>query len=140
MIILDTSVLVSALVSRNPGRAPQILLLAALRQQIALLLSPSLAEEYERVLTRAHHQRRHGLHDGAVARLVGGLVSRARYLTPAPASMPCPDPDDAHLWALLEAEPGAILVTSERALIEADHFPGRVVSPRAMVDQLGLVG
>ena len=43
-------------------------------------------------------------------------------------------PDDQHLWGLLAAEPEAVLVTGDKALLESEAFPGRIVNPRAFVD------
>jgi hypothetical protein len=40
-----------------------------------------------------------------------------------------------HLWALLSADPRAIVVTGDRRLIEKPPGSGRVVLPRAFVEQ-----
>jgi hypothetical protein len=48
-----------------------------------------------------------------------------------------PDPRDAHLWALLETVPGAVLVTGDQALIDAAPEGVSVIGPRDFAELTG---
>jgi len=52
------------------------------------------------------------------------------FREPAEAADPPPDPGDAHLWALLAACPGAVLVTGDDALRKSPPQAASVLSPR----------
>ena len=57
-----------------------------------------------------------------------------------PSQSDGPDPGDAHLWALLETQPGAVLVTGDHGLLDAPPEGASVVSPRAYAESLPGVG
>lgn len=132
MIILDTNVVVSGVLSWHRKTPPAELLDEALSGRIALLASPALLAEWQRTLARVVGVDPvldpHG-------KIVEGLAARARIRAPV-SGPPAPDRRDDHLWALLAAEPASLLVTGERALLASEDFPGRVFAPRLMWDRL----
>ena len=64
--------------------------------------------------------------------LVAGLITRE---ADSPTSRihdkdhSSPDPEDAHLWALLTTDPSAVLITGDRLLLENPRPQSSVISP-----------
>lgn len=52
---------------------------------------------------------------------------------PGASGTPAPDLGDAHLWALLDGEPEAVLVTGDKALLERPPRKGSVCTPAVFV-------
>lgn len=95
--------------------------------RLLFLLSPALLREYRQVLLRPKLVRLHGLSENEIDRLLTELTANALWREPA-GNVPesAPDPGDAHLWALLDSEPDAILVTGDQRLLD-NHLSGRAV-------------
>jgi predicted nucleic acid-binding protein len=132
-VILDTNVLFSSL--RNTPRSQPVMVMRSLLDgRHSPLLSEELLEEYRQVLNRPRALAWHGWSPATVAELVAALrlIGRVVPLGVGPA---CPDLRDQHLWDLLATEPASTLVTGERALLQGDQFPGRVLSPRQLFEQ-----
>jgi uncharacterized protein len=133
-VIVDTNVLVAGLASRNAA-SPTRRLLSAIREGVHIaVLSPALVAEYRDVLNRPQVVRWHGLQPPLPDRLVTEMLRFSLAVDPPAATLLAPDPDDSHLWALLEALPDSVMVTGDKALLASDHFQGRVVTPRAFAD------
>jgi len=99
------------------------------------LLSIELLAEYRGVLLRPRIRSRHRLAGNAVDVVLtviaaAGVVLEADRLGARPAG------DDGHLWQILAAAPGAVLVTGDRRLFERPAAPDRAVAPRAFVEDL----
>lgn len=135
MIILDTSVLVSGLLSRKRDTPTSRLVRHVLAGEVSVLASAALLEEYARTASRVLEptMTREELRDICVL-----LAFTATRLEPPAARAVCPDPKDRHLWALLEADLAAVLVTGEGALLLSSDFPGRVMRARDALERLGL--
>jgi putative PIN family toxin of toxin-antitoxin system len=130
--IIDTTVLVAGLLTRNPDSPTARILDAMLAAQFTYLLSLELLAEYRRVLRRPKIRKRHGLDDAELDAFLEALARNAAVRTPSAASSPAPDPGDAHLWALLESDPLAVLITGDKPLLLADPpRPGAVCTPAA---------
>jgi predicted nucleic acid-binding protein len=93
-----------------------------------------LLAEYREVLLRPGVRRRHGLSAADVEALLTDLALNASVRDPPPATGVVPDVGDRHLWALLQSDSAAVLVTGDDALLErppsraesclrADFFP-----------------
>jgi predicted nucleic acid-binding protein len=134
--IIDTSVVVSGLLTRTPGVPTVLLLERMLAGTFRFLLSPELFAEYRSVLLRPKIQAGHGLAADELDFLLDQLASNATWHTPSAGPRSAPDADDDHLWALLDAAPGVALVTGERLLIEAPEYHGSVISPREFLAEL----
>jgi len=128
VFIIDTNVIVAGLITGSVASPVAQILDRMLTGGIVYLLSPALLDEYHRVLLRPRLMRLHGLAQSQIRDLVVELTANAIWREPA-RSASAPDPGDDHLWALLSACLGSILVTGDQLLL--DHPPARssVISP-----------
>ena len=139
LFVIDTNVVVAALLSRAEDSPPRRLLAGMLTGAFPFLLSPDLLAEYRRVLLRSAIRKRHGLTTHQVDSVLTDIAANAQVRDPADhRAQSAPDPGDDHLWQLLHAAPDATLVTGDLLLIEQPPRPAAVVSPRAAVDALAI--
>jgi len=95
-LLLDTDVVVAAM--RSPGGASAAILRAARQGRTTLLVSVSLAIEYEAVCSRAEHRLAAGLSDREVDLFLSALIAMA-------------EPVEAHfLWRPQLRDPGDEMV------------------------------
>ena len=136
-VIVDSNVLTSG--SRRGLYSPPALVVRSLiARRFTAILSQALLAEYRRVLHRPRLQRVHGMTTIEIDPFIKLIEACGHVVAPRPADAACPDPTDQHLWDLLAAVPGAILVTGDRKLLESTDFPGRILSPREFVERYGL--
>lgn len=133
VFIVDTNVIVSGLINPNPDSPPARILDAMLDGAIPYIMSTHLFSEYSSVLQRKPLARQHGLTDFEVERLLNDLIDNAIWHDPVINSI-APDYNDTHLWALLENQPQAQLITGDRLLIDNPPSSVTVLSPREFVD------
>jgi predicted nucleic acid-binding protein len=131
--VIDTSVVVSGLLTGERAAPTATVLEGMVRGRFAYLLSLDLLAEYREVLLRPRIARRHGLGDAEVESILTELAMNGRVCEPPPGTGAVPDPGDRHLWTLLESDPGALLVTGDAALQRGAPAPGRVLSPRGFL-------
>lgn len=129
MIIIDTNVLVSGLLTSDENAPTASILNAALTATAPYVLSPALLNEYRQVLLRSAIVKCHGLSEPDIDELLTSLVQNAVWLKPYCAVEAAPDPGDQHLWNLLATRLDAVLITGDRLLLESAHYKNRVVSP-----------
>jgi predicted nucleic acid-binding protein len=134
LVILDANVVAAAAELREESFTFRAVV-GTLLPQHALLISPLLRFEYERVLAKPDLVARHRLEPSDQAGYLDALFSDAVIDVPTRAVRDCPDPEDQHLWDLLEANPDAVLVTGDHRLQESHHFPSRILSPRQFVQR-----
>ncbi len=134
LVVLDTNVLVSAVVSSAGESPPCRLVEAVMDGRLRCLVSRSLVSEYRSVLLRERIRRHHGLGPAAIDRILLDLVNDAVVREPAEPPEAAPDPDDNHLWALLAAAPRAVLVTGDQRLVNAAPTWASVVLPRTAAE------
>lgn len=129
IFVIDTNVLVAGLITADPHSATVRIVDAMLSGKLFFLLSPALLREYRDVLLRPKLARRHQLTPENIDQLLAEVVANALWREPDTLlrSAP-PDPGDTHLWALLASEPGAILVTGDRLLLENPPPDNAVIS------------
>ncbi len=132
--IVDTNVVVSALITADPGASVCQVLDGMLSGSFVYLLSPDLLAEYRLVLLRPRLAQLHGLTSAEVDRLLEELVANAVWREPTHQTA-APDPGDKHLWSLLLMQPGAVLVTGDKLLIERAPAEGEVMLPRSFIDR-----
>jgi len=134
LLVVDTNVLVAALLTAQPDSPTARTLNAMLDGSLMFVLSPELLVEYRAVLLRPRLAQRHGLTEAEVDELLATITANAVWREP-PAHAPlaaAPDQGDAHLWALLACEPLAALVTGDQLLLDSP-YPGRVLmQPRQL--------
>lgn len=129
--MLDTNVVLSGLTSRNRDSPPARVLESALRGSVPCVVSSELLAEYRGVLGRAQH----GLSQIEIDELIGELGKVAVHVDISNTVVEGPDPGDAHLWRLLRAHPGAVLITGDRALLSGAPEGLQAISPRAWIDE-----
>lgn len=130
-VVLDTSVLVSALI----GDGPPFRLLREVRAgEFEMIISPLLLGELERVLDRPKFRRYAG--PEAVHEFIEGL-RRDASLVPDPLGPPpfhCDDPKDDYLVALAFHQK-AIVVTGDKHLLDLSGRGAPIVMPVDLVGQ-----
>jgi len=130
-VVLDTNVLVSALISPF-GNEAQVLD-AVQRGRITPCLSRSILEEYAGVLARP----KFGFAGKEVDGLIGLLKSTGLEFEPAPAAGSSPDPGDEDFIACaLEAGAEFIVTGNKRHFPAESCGPARVVSARELMELL----
>lgn len=133
--IIDTNVVVAGLLTTDPDSPPRRILDAMLVGSFPFVLSEALLAEYRSVLLRTAIQRRHGLLETDVDRLLTVIVTNAIIRDPPPRSG-APDTNDAHLWALALESSGVVLVTGDAALLASPPTTAVVMSPRDFWDSM----
>ena len=134
LVIIDTNVIVSGLLTSDRGAPTAAILDRALTGEIRALLSMDLLAEYREVLLRPKIRSRHGLVDSEIDTILTAIAENAVVCDPTePPSAP-PDRGDLHLWALLAARPDAVVVTGDQALIDGAPDWATVLPPRIFVE------
>lgn len=133
-VIVDTDVLVSALIRRRSSSPTVLVLGAIVANRVRPILSTDLIDEYIRVLERPTLRRLHGLDSLGLTAFLASLERRAEALEPPRAPESAPDPRDQHLWDLLSAHREAILITGDQLLLDRPPAFGRVMTPRQLVE------
>lgn len=130
--VIDTNVVVAGLLTRESESPTARILDGMCRGAFAFLLSTALVAEYREVLLRRKIRALHGLSEGEVDDLLTALVTHAMMREPA-ARRGAPDPNDDHLWSLVLAEAGSVLVTGDQALARQPPPRTAVLTPRDFV-------
>ena len=128
VFVVDTNIVVAGLITGSSHSPVASVLNGMLSGTIVFLLSPALLDEYRSVLSRPKLVKLHGLTEAQIDQLLVELTANAIWREPKPGS-PAPDRGDNHLWALLSAYSGSILVTGDRLLLENPPKQSSVVSP-----------
>jgi len=131
--VVDSSVLVSALIARRDTPPSQVLRAWA-RERFELVVSPRLISEVAGVLARPKFERY--LRPDEASDFLDMLRSDAVvHPDPAVVERVTRDPGDDYLVALARAEQ-AVLVSSDRDVLEADIGDIEVLSAREFLDRL----
>ena len=139
VFVIDTNVVVAGLVTGS-SRSPVALALDAMFSgALVFLLSPALLHEYRSVLLRPKLAKLHGLAEAQIDQLLVELTANAIWREPK-AGSPAPDRGDDHLWALLSAYPGSILVTGDRLLLKNPPTRSSVILPGTWLSEFGGIG
>jgi putative PIN family toxin of toxin-antitoxin system len=133
VFVVDTKVVLAALITGSSHSPVVSILDAMLSGRLIFLLSPALLDEYRSVLLRPKLTKLHGLTEAQIDQLLVELTANAIWRDPTPSS-PAPDRGDDHLWSLLSAYPGSILVTGDGVLLENPPKPCSVISPATWSD------
>jgi putative PIN family toxin of toxin-antitoxin system len=116
-LVIDTSVLVSALLTRRSDAPTARILDAWSRGASRPVVSHTLIAEYITVLRRPKLAERHGLRPKEIDALVAALVRQCAVLDPPGPGPKAPDPEDQFLFDLVATLPGTALVTGDMALL-----------------------
>lgn len=130
IFIIDTNVVVAGLITNDSVSPTAGVLDAMLVGDLIYLLSAELLTEYRSVLLRPGLVRLHGLNESEVDHLLTEITANAIWREPQSDSYHAPpDPQDAHLWALLASEPTAVLITGDQLLLHNPMPQSSVISP-----------
>ena len=124
--VIDTNVLVSALLTRNSD-SPVVKVINAIREnEVIPLFDESILAEYAEVLRR----ERFGFEESKIEELLSTMKTRGLNCERKPISEILPDPDDVVFYEVAMSRENAYLVTGN-----LKHFPknGRIVSPADMM-------
>ena len=135
ILVIDTNVVVAGLLTANTASPPATILDAMLEGRLLYLLSADLLNEYSAVLRRPRISAVHGLSNDEIDVVLTELVANSIWREPSGGTV-APDRGDDHLWALLSTEPGSVLVTGDRLLLEKPLPGSTVVSARRCAERL----
>ncbi len=122
-LVVDTNVVVAGLLTRDPAAPTARILDAMLRGEARFLLSEELLAEYRTVLLRPKIATLHGLAAVEVDEILLRLAANGAVRDPAPADRG--PRGDGHLFALLETEPEALIVSGDAAVLRHAGRRGR---------------
>lgn len=133
--VIDTNVIVSALLARNPQSATVKVLEAFWQGKIVPLVNDEIIDEYDEVLRRP----KFGFHEELVAAVVEGIKQGAVSAERVKTREAFPDPKDAVFYEVALSKEDAYLITgnikhfphSGHSCRDARHivFTGRLNSP-----------
>lgn len=131
-VIVDTNVVVAGLLTGNDASPVARVLDGMLAGSFPFVVSEALLAEYRTVLLRPAIRKLHALTVAEVEIILTDIAQNAIVLAPV-ASPPAPDPGDQLLWDLLGADPGLLLVTGDKPLLQDVAMQGRILSARDFV-------
>jgi len=123
LLVVDTNVVVAGLLTGDPAAPTARILDAMLRGEARFLLSEELLAEYRTVLLRPKIAGLHGLTATEVDEILVRLAANGAVREPAP-TVRAPR-GDGHLFALLEVEPEAWIVSGDAAVLRHAGPRGR---------------
>jgi len=133
-IVIDTNILVSALITNQNERPTCQIVDGMLRGRFPFLLSLDLLAEYRTVLLRQKIKKLHGLTEEEIDRIVTEITTTGMIRDPPTVRITGLDPGDQHIWDLLNFHQNTTLVTGDPALrkIALKHFS--VLTPQKFVE------
>jgi putative PIN family toxin of toxin-antitoxin system len=131
-VVLDTNILISALLSPN-GPPAQVFLMSILDTDTQLCVSGDIFAEYEEVIRRPRFNRS----DREIEATLRTIRERGVWMKPAEEVYVCSDPDDNVFLECAQAADAHYLVTGN-----AKHFPAawadtQIVTARQFLDAVG---
>lgn len=129
--VIDTNVIVSALISKNIDSNPGKVFRAIVQERIVPLYNDEILEEYRCVLSRPKFH----LAPDLIETVLKAIIVDGLNLDRVPATgIDFPDPKDIVFYEISISKENAYLVTGN-----IKHFPVRsfIVSPAEMVEILG---
>jgi len=135
IFVIDTNVLAAGLITAAPAGPTARVLDAMLNGTLFYLLSTELLREYRSVLLRPKLTRYHGLSEKEIEEILTEITANGIWRDPMPDQAHfAPDPYDAHIWALLASEPGAVLITGDHLLVKNPRPKSSVITPATWLD------
>lgn len=121
-VVIDTNVIVSALITKNPNAATTRVLELALMGEIVPLYNQNVLDEYLEVLTR----KKFKLKEDSIQYIIKTITINGIDTLRTSFLEDIPDEDDRVFYELSLSEPNSLLITGN-----SKHFPRtpRVVSP-----------
>ena len=132
-VVIDTNIIIAGLITADADSPTARILDSMLKGDIPYLMSEELLLEYSSVLRRPNLVNRHQLTETEVDTLLAEIVVNAVWREPV-STEEAPDAGDDHLWRLLAAQTGSILVTGDRLLSENPPQAHSVISARGYAE------
>ncbi|HME44723.1 MAG TPA: putative toxin-antitoxin system toxin component, PIN family, partial [Syntrophorhabdales bacterium] len=135
-VVLDTNVLISALLKE--GSAPAMIVSLLRKKQFLLCLSQEILEEYKAVLQRKRFSGLRKRKEKEIAGLFAQIESEALWVTPkAPSEAAVADPDDAKfVQSALDARADFLVTGNTKHFLLKKFQNTRVVTPREFVEHI----
>ena len=129
--VIDTNVIVSALISKNIDSDPGKVFRAIVQERIVPLYNDEILEEYRCVLSRPKFHLAPALIETVLKAIIVDGLNSDRVLA---TGIDFPDPKDIVFYEIAISKENAYLVTGN-----IKHFPVRsfIVSPAEMMEILG---
>ncbi len=133
--VVDTTILVSALLNFVIGGASHDLLLSAAEGKFELYLSDDILEETARVLLTGERIRKHYSYtDDDVVEYCRRLTALAAIISAVPEVRIVRDPNDDVIVACAIAAGADYVVTRDKDMLSLDHYEGvRFVTPEGFL-------
>jgi len=133
-IVLDTNVLVSALI--NPHGKPAQIINYVFENKIRLFTSPSIMEELERVLSYPKLMKRHGLNSEELKEFISDLLSIMSLIEEEKIiEVIMEDPsDDKYLSCAIDAKVDFIISGDIHLLNLGEYEGNRIVTPAQFLE------
>ena len=127
--VIDTNVLVSALITKNPEAATAKVVRLLLDNGFVLLYDADIIAEYEDVLHRSKFPILPGVADALISFIIENGIEASRI----DFAEPMPDEDDRVFYEVSLSEEDSFLVTGN-----LKHYPTspRVITPAQFIDEL----
>ena len=127
--VIDTNVLVSALITHNPASATSKVVRLLLEGKYTPLYDKDVLEEYQEVLHRPKFKLLPGVADAIIAYIMENGIEVSRSAFP----IPMPDEDDRVFYEISLSTKDSFLVTGN-----LKHYPQtpNVVSPTEFLDKV----
>ncbi|MGN0601068.1 MAG: putative toxin-antitoxin system toxin component, PIN family [Oscillospiraceae bacterium] len=129
--VIDTNVIVSALITKNPLSPPYMVLREVLDGKIIPLYHPEIIEEYIEVLSRSKFH----LNAETIQTVINSIISNGIKVDPKPTGEIFVDMDDLIFYeiAMEKRDDDAYIVTGNKK-----HYPIRefIVTPSEMLNIL----
>lgn len=129
--VIDTNVIVSALITKNPLSPPYMVLREVLDGKIIPLYHPEIIEEYIEVLSRSKFH----LNAETIQTVINSIISNGIKVDPKPTGEIFVDMDDLIFYeiAMERRDDDAYIVTGNKK-----HYPVRefIVTPSEMLNIL----
>ena len=129
--VVDTNVIVSALITKDPQSPPNLVLREMLNGRIIPLYHTDIIEEYREVLGRAKFH----LREETIQKVINSIITNGVEVNPTPTGEIFVDMDDLVFYevAMEKRDEGAYLVTGNQK-----HYPIRdyIVTPSEMLSIL----
>lgn len=125
--VIDTNVLVSALITHNPLSSTAKVVRLLLDCSFTPLYDSDVIEEYQEVLNRAKFKLVPGVADALISHIIEHGIEASRM----PFHEPMPDEDDRVFYEIALSTDGSFLVTGNQK-----HYPKTpiVISPADFID------
>ena len=129
--VVDTNVIVSALITKNPQSPPNLVLREMLDGKIIPLYHADIIEEYREVLNRTKFH----LKEETIQKVINSIISNGIEVNPTPTGEILIDMDDLVFYevAMEKRDDDAYLVTGNQK-----HYPVKdfIVTPSEMLSIL----